>query len=235
MKKLILITTAILAVSVPAMAWDGLGWDNSGGSGTGLSANAVEESHLKAVNTPTDEYCLEYEATTGDFEWEPCTAGSVEDDIYGAGWDGDTTNSPSQNAVYDKVNALPATAGDFLTLTGTDMDLDAEVTIDTKCAYWEDPVDTDDFKSVWSPNGFAATITKIWCESDQTVNMDLQIDDGTPADVAGTDLVCDSTPAEDEAGLTGSMADGDRLDFVVTSVSGTPTWNSICWTFTKVD
>lgn len=30
----------------------------------------------------------------------------AEDDVYGAGWNGDTTHAPSQNAVYDKIEAL---------------------------------------------------------------------------------------------------------------------------------
>jgi len=30
----------------------------------------------------------------------------VEDDAYGPGWDGDTTHAPSQNAVYDKIEAM---------------------------------------------------------------------------------------------------------------------------------
>ena len=45
------------------------------GSGTGsfaatIASDAVEESMLKAVNSPTDEYVLTYESTTGDFEWQ---------------------------------------------------------------------------------------------------------------------------------------------------------------------
>ena len=32
--------------------------------------------------------------------------GSVSDAVYAAGWNGDTTNAPSKNAVYDKVEAL---------------------------------------------------------------------------------------------------------------------------------
>lgn len=128
------------------------------------------------------------------------------------------------------------TAGDYLTLTGEDIDLDVEIYTDVKCLYWEDPTADDDFTSVWTSNGFASTITKIWCESDQTVNLDLQVDDGTPADVDGTDLVCDSTPAEDESmGGDATLADGDRLDVAVTSVSGTPTWVSVCFTYTKDD
>ena len=130
------------------------------------------------------------------------------------------------------------TAGDFLTLTGEDIDLDAEVYTDTKCIYIEDPADTDDLQSIWTANGFAATITKIWCEADAAdgVQLDLQVDDGTPADVNGTDLDCDSTPAEDESmGGDATMADGDRLDLVITSVDGTVNWVVICWTYVKVD
>jgi hypothetical protein len=115
----------------------------------------------------------------------------------------------------------------------TAVTLATEHITDTKCIYFEYPTASDDLESIWTTNGFAATITKVWCESDQTVNLDLQIDDGSPADVMGTDCVCDSTPCEDESGLTGSMADGDRLDLAVTSVSGSPTWTSVCWTYTK--
>jgi hypothetical protein len=143
-----------------------------------------------------------------------------------------TTTTVSGLDVSDDINL---TAGRSLTLTDDDVLADPELYTDTKCIYIEDPTADDDLQSLWTPNGFAVTITKVWCESDQTVDMDLQIDDGTPADVMGTDLVCASTPVEDEAGLTGAMADGDRLDLVVTSVSGTPTWVSICWTYTSDD
>ena len=46
-----------------------------------INADAIVESDLKAVNSPTDEFCLTYETTTGDFEWEACGAGatSLED------------------------------------------------------------------------------------------------------------------------------------------------------------
>jgi hypothetical protein len=39
-----------------------------------IADNAVQEEHLKAVNSPTDEYFLTYEATTGDFEWQSSAA-----------------------------------------------------------------------------------------------------------------------------------------------------------------
>jgi hypothetical protein len=34
-----------------------------------IAADAIEESHLKAVDSASDEDVLTYEATTGDFEW----------------------------------------------------------------------------------------------------------------------------------------------------------------------
>ncbi|TPW09395.1 MAG: Uncharacterized protein FD129_2218, partial [bacterium] len=35
-----------------------------------LADDAVDEAALKMTNSPTDEYILTYESTTGDFEWE---------------------------------------------------------------------------------------------------------------------------------------------------------------------
>jgi hypothetical protein len=127
------------------------------------------------------------------------------------------------------------TAGRSLTWSTDDMVADAELYTDTKCIYFEDPTADDDFKSIWYAKQ-AATITSMWCESDQTVNADLQVDDGSAADVNGTDLVCDSTPPEDTSmGGDATLASGDRLDLAVESVSGTPTWVSICFTFSYDD
>ena len=80
------------------------------------------------------------------------------------------------------------------------------------------------------------TITEIWCEGDNAAGstLDLQIDDGSPADVAGADLDCDDTPATDNTGLTGGMAAGDRLDMVMTA-AGSNTWVSVCWKYTHDD
>jgi hypothetical protein len=41
-----------------------------------IGNDKVLEVHLKAVNAATDEYCLTYESTTGDFEWQTCGGGS---------------------------------------------------------------------------------------------------------------------------------------------------------------
>jgi hypothetical protein len=91
---------------------------------------------------------------------------------------------------------------------------------------------TDDVQSVWRAAA-ALTITEVWCETDTgTVTMDLQIDSGSTADVVGTDLVCATTAvtAPGDEALAGdvTMADGDRLDFLIDSVGSNPTRLSVC-------
>jgi len=147
MKKLILTTAAILALSVPAMAWDGLGWDNAAGG-----------------------------------------SASVEDDAYGAGWNGDTANAPSQNSVYDKINAMPATAGDHVTLTGTDIDLDTEISTDNRCAYIETPA-VEDMDNMWQVP-VAVTVTRVWCITDAGTTT-LNIENDSDTDILSADIVCD--------------------------------------------
>ena len=131
------------------------------------------------------------------------------------------------------VNGL--SGGRSISLSGGAIEADTELYTDTKCIWFENPVATDDFKSIWFAKQ-AATLTSIWAESDQTVTFMLQVDDGTPADVDTVDLAPAAGTAEDTS-LDGdaTMAAGDRLDLAVTSVSGTPTWCSICWTFTYDD
>jgi hypothetical protein len=101
--------------------------------------------------------------------------------------------------------------------------------VDRKCIWFENPTADDDFKTIWSAE-VATTLTSISCETDQTVNFDLQIDDGTPADVNGSDIACTSTWVRDIllSGVT-AMDANDKLDLAIESVSGTPTWVSICW------
>src|SRR3990167_1277010 len=127
------------------------------------------------------------------------------------------------------------TAGRSLTIATDDIAADAELFTDTKCAWWENPVATDDFKSIWFAKQ-AATLTSIWAESDQTVTFMLQVDDGSAADVDSVAPPPAAGTAEDTS-LDGdaTMAAGDRLDMAVTSVASTPTFVSVCWTFTYDD
>ncbi len=147
------------------------------------------------------------------------------------------TINGSSNTItnIDLSTSVNLTAGRSLTLTGDDVLADAELYTDTKCIYFESPTASDDFKSIWFTKQ-AATITSIWAESDQTVTFMLQVDDGTPADVDSVDLAPAAGTAEDTS-LNGdtTLASGDRLDIDLVSVSGTPTWVSICYTFTYDD
>lgn len=52
---------------------------SGGGATWGIDSDAVTEADLKSVNGPTDEYCLTYESTAGDFEWQTCGSGGVSD------------------------------------------------------------------------------------------------------------------------------------------------------------
>ena len=79
-----------------ALIADGDSWESvavsgdvtmSGAGAVTIAANAIEESMLKSVNAPTDEYSLTYESTTGDFEWQNVSGGgglptSVEGQMY---------------------------------------------------------------------------------------------------------------------------------------------------------
>lgn len=88
--------------------------------------------------------------------------------------------------------------------------------------------DTDDITSLWRAP-YAVTVTEVWCETDTgTVTADMQIDDGTPADIMGTDLVCDATSEVDSTSLSGAMASGDRLDLSITSVASSPKRATFC-------
>ena len=121
------------------------------------------------------------------------------------------------------------------TITNADID-DADQTV-TFGIWFEDPVATDDFKSIWAnktANDFI--ITEIWAESDGDIDFDLQVDDGSPADVNGADVEVEANEVEDTSmGGDATVAAGEELDLVVTAVDDTPTWVSIMWTGNWVD
>lgn len=142
-----------------------------------------------------------------------------------------TTTSISGLDVSDDLNL---TGGRSLTLTGDDLAADAELYTDSKTIYFESPTASDDFKTIWvAPT--AVTITSISCESDQTVNFDLQVDDGTPTGVNGSDIACTTFATDSTLAGDTTMASGERMDIALTSVSGTPTWVSITFAYTKDD
>ena len=162
---------------------------------------------------------------------------AVPSEAYNAtNWNANT-EAPQKDAIRDQIEVMPQTAGRSLTLTGVDVLADAELYTHTICYRTVDPTASTDDKSVWLNNtANQFTVTKLWCESDQTTTAMLQVDDGSAADMDSVDLSCTSTPATDTS-LNGdaTIAAGDRIDLDVASVSGTPTWVSICFTGTWDD
>jgi len=118
--------------------------------------------------------------------------------------------------------------GTDLTVTGA-----AHGFVDTKCTYIEVPVTDEEFESIWRAP-VALTIDEIWCEADAgTVLADLEVDDGSPTGVNGSDITCDAPDGEADSALGGqaTMVAGDRLDLDLGTVT-TAVKLSVCWTFT---
>lgn len=72
------------------------------------------------------------------------TGSNIHDDAYGSGWNGDTTDAPSRNAVYDKIETLLPTASytaadvlaKLLTVDGSGSLLDADFLDGNSSAYY---------------------------------------------------------------------------------------------------
>ena len=74
-------------------------------------------SALTELSFGTSGQYLKSQGASSIPTWDdPSTASWVEDDVFGSGWDGDTTHSPSQNAVHDQIK-----------LYDTDLDGDIDV------------------------------------------------------------------------------------------------------------
>lgn len=59
--------------------------------------------------TLTASQAIRRNAADNAFEaFTPSAGGSVSDTAYGPSWDGVTTDAPSKNAVYDKIETLSA-------------------------------------------------------------------------------------------------------------------------------
>lgn len=191
------------------------------GSGTGAitALGAATNGQIPIGDGTTDPVLATISGTANEIEITN-GAGSITVGIPDSPTIVTPTIASFTNATHDHADAA---GGGTLTIT------------DTECVYLEDPTAADDLQSL-DANKTAGdwTLTEIWGESDQTVNFDLQIDDGTPADVNGTDISPAAGEAEDTS-LSGdvTLAAGEELDLAITSVSGTPTWVAICWTYTR--
>ena len=139
---------------------------------------------------------------------------------------------------WSTIKLVPAT-GDVLQFTSNDWEIQGQTIVRgkrTACHVIDFAGSTaitasDGVESIWrAPEN--VTISEVWCETDTgTVTSDLQVDDGTPADVAGTSLVCDTDGEEDNTGLTGSLSEGQTVDLVIDSVASNPTRLTWCFEY----
>ena len=87
---------------------------------------------------------------------------------------------------------------------------------------------TADIPSIWGEFRRAVKIDRVWCETDaNTATINIQRDDGTPANILSADLVCDV--GEQDSCASGcdvntilltedDLAVGEQLDFVIVSL-----------------
>lgn len=89
-------------------------------------------------------------------------------------------------------------------------------------------VDTNDQKDIFSNQlGFPTHLMKVFCRTDTgTATINLQRNDGSPANILAADLPCTSTGASTTTFVSGenALADGMSIDLVVVTAatSGTP-------------
>lgn len=141
-------------------------------SGTSLNsvtigADKVLESHLKAVDAASDEECLTYESTGGDFEWQTCGgsgANSFETMDAPAGTD------PVADSSSDTLALLTSTSDIVITGDSTADSLDFTIAADAlDFTELEDALDLDAATSITGTAGktlsFARTLTDATAEN----------------------------------------------------------------------
>lgn len=108
---------------------------------TTIGADKILESMLKSVNAPTDELCLTFETTTGDFEWQSCGAGgsTTWDTIGDPGGAGAVAMAETVQSLDWDTGAVTANAADYLTISSqndatTDISTQRLFTLDNKAA-----------------------------------------------------------------------------------------------------
>jgi hypothetical protein len=85
--------------------------------------------------------------------------------------------------------------------------------------------DADDQATFWRNNlGRTYRITEVWCESDTPStwpSINLQRDDGTPANILSSNLTCANSGATGTvASAEQDVASGDKLDFIMVTAGG---------------
>ena len=123
-----------------------------------------------------------------------------------------------------------------------EIDADPELYTDAKCAWIEDPAveDLDGLYYFMS----ASTVTRVWCETNAgTVDVNIERDDGSPANVLSAELVCDVGEQTSCAsgcdvntiqGAEDNFAQYSEFNISISAVA-TATRVSVCVGFTRDD
>ena len=154
--------------------------DVTGATALTIGANKILESHLKAVNSPTDEYVLTYEATTGDFEWQVGGGSGTVTSVSSANADLSITSGTtaavltieeapttrgleSLTTTVDVSGSTAPTAGQVLTATnstnGEWKSADARITTSRDVTSASASVQTDNRRIIWLNSGSAFNFT----------------------------------------------------------------------------
>lgn len=141
--------------------------------------------------------------------------------------------------------AWPQTGNDVVEPVTRDQ-VEVELITEQFCWVFYDPATalpaTLDPTSAWANRARAITIIEVWCETDiNTATVNIQRDDGTPANLLSADLVCDTNPGQSSCasgcdvntiqGAEDNLAIGEELDHVTVSL-GTINRLSVCVTYT---
>lgn len=190
-------TNDLIKIGDGTTAWSSLPY------ATLVAANGITEAMLKAVDTASDEECLTYESTTGDFEWQTCGAGggaTALDDLSDVVI---TTPSGSHILIYDGVDSFDnkAVSGDVTIAStgavtiGSDKILESmlkavDTASDEECLTYEST--TGDFE--WQSCA-AASLANLDDLNDVTI--------ATPA--SGHILIYDGTDSFDNKAVSGDI------------------------------
>lgn len=161
----------------------------------------------------------------------------LQDEDLGGGGDNDfgdfTCTAAEDGCTLDAGSVSGGSGGDITDGSVTTDDTEAALETRQACVYIEDPVTDEEFLSVWRAP-IAVTVTEIWCETDAgTVALDLEIDDGSPLGINGSDISCAvSTGTSDTSFLnSAALAQNNTLDIDLGTVA-TATRLSVCWRHT---
>lgn len=163
---------------------------------------------------------------------------SGTDETFVADANCDASTELCRKAYVDAISYI--TDGDFITKSSSTLHIDAEVTKRTTCFYLPQSLVSTSaaYRSVWRvPYANGMTATEIWCESDGTVPFAFENDDGSATNVDSGQITCNSSTNTDStmSGGDAVFADGDRLDIVLGTVSGSPTFVAMCLEHTITD